>query len=1178
MRTTFWSGLIGLVCVLVVTDAPRAAAQSFQGGLRGAVKDADGVIQGADVTLINEDTTVARPTRTNEVGEYAFSSVNPGTYTLRVVQQGFKTFERRGIVIGTQQFLTLDVTMEVGAIQEEVTSTGELSTIETSNASTGEVLDKAALANQPSAARNAFMNAVSVQTVIASGDAQFNRMQDQSNASLISMGGGARRANNYLIDGVPITDLTNRPSLFATMESVAEVKVQVHTYDAEMGRTGGGAFNTTARSGSNEFHGSGYFQQRPDWGAANNFFNKRAGIPKPEGLYYVDYGGSSGGPIIRNKTFFWAAAEGYKSITTRNGQLIFPTDRERAGDFSQTFDRNGQLVVIYDPLTTRTVNGVTIRDPFPGNVIPADRINPVARNLVGLFPRPDVDTSGANGVANYLRTAQLHDDAKMVTTKVEHKLSDSWSLTGLYIISQTHEPSPTYWEATNPFADPGSGRLTRTPQVLALNTIMIPTPSTVLSLRFGLTDFPDKSAPISLGYDLTSLGFPAAFANSVTAQKFPAVNIRSGSALDIGEIGGASSMGDRGIGGSIWKSWGINGSLSKFVGRHTFKFGADFREIRTVGEELGQSAGTFIFDREWTQQNPLAGTASNNGSSLASFLLGLPSANSANVSSVPINVPLEFFVRYYGGYAQDDFRLTSKLTLNYGLRYEYETGMKEQENRFTVAFDRDAVSPLAELTGLDIRGGLRYAGLEGFPDYQTNPSKTKFSPRGGFAWSLNDRTVLRGGYGMFWAPWNYTAASTANYGQIGFSQTTFVDQSNRLTPTVTLDNPFPGGLIQPVGNSQGLLTGAGQQIQYIPQERKSPYVQQFSVDFQRELPGSMTASIGYSGARGDQVGYGGSGVGLVNINQLTPEQVAQWGPALNDRLPNPFFGIAGAGPLSTQATLTRAQLIRPFPQFLNILARDPGGARSRYHAVILKLEKRRSHGWGGRFNYTWSRLSDNQFGETNFFSTQNQGSLPLNSYDLDAEYGRGILDTPHRIVLSPTFELPFGQGRKWATGGWGDRLAGGWLVSMIATYETGFPINIVQQDNTNSFGGVQRPNWTGTDPTTDGPLYDDDSFIRLNNYINSAAYALAAPFTFGTAPRLDARNRTPFRTNYDVVFSKDTRILGSIMAQVRLEILNITNTPKFRQPAATLGSASFGTITSQSGFSRLTQLLFRVSW
>jgi hypothetical protein len=1153
------------VCVVLwlLASAPGASGQSFQGGLRGAVKDGDGVIPGAAVTLINEATHLTRETLTNESGEYAFAAVTPGVYTVRAALQGFKTFERKEMTIGTQQFITLDLPLVIGTIEEQVTVNGNTPLVETSNASVGHVLDKATLDSLPALNRNAYMSAVTtVPTVLAQGNPYFSRMEDQSNGSLVSLGGGPLRANNYLLDGVSVTDLQNRTSIFVTPEAIEELKVQVHTYDAEMGRSGGGVFNTTGRSGTNALRGSVFGQLRPNWAASLPYFDELAGKPKLTTPYYRYWGGSIGGPIKENKTFFWFAHEGYMTNSALSNQLFLPTARELAGDFSQTFDRNGRLIVIYDPLTTRLLpNGTYTRDAFPGNIIPGDRISTVARNISKFLPSPDSQVSAANGIANKQVTVPVSTWADQYYMKVEHKLSARDTFSGLFLAQPDNEGAAHYWEEVSPFADPGQGTEIRRAYIVALNNTYIPNNTTVVSLRYGWTSFNDREEPYST-YDLSGLGFPASFVNDVTFQKFPHATVE-------GYSNPSGFFGNRSVQRNRYNSWAANGAVSKLLGRQTVKFGADFRQIGVEVTGPEQASGDFNFTKSWTQQNPFVASGTQ-GSGIATFLLGIPTGTASVVT------PLNFFIRYYGGYLQDDIRVNGKLTVNAGVRYEYETGMGEAENRLTIAFDPAAVNPLSTLTGLDLTGGLIYAGQNGAPTYQGDPSKKKLSPRAGFAWSVTPETVVRGGYGLYWSPWVYSGPGSSNYGQIGYTQNNQIFHASDVIPTVSLDNPYPSGLAAPTGNTLGLFTGAGGPIQYVSQDRKSPYVQQYSVEIQRELSADMALSVGYVGARGDDLGYGGSSAAAININTLTRDQLAL-GSALTEQVPNPFYGVAAAGPFSRTPTIARGQLLRPFPEFGDVLELQTSGARTRYHAAVFQLNRRVSHGLGARLSYTWSRLDDDQFGQGSYYSAANQtaSSLaqPLDPRNPAAEYSRSLLDIPHRIIATPIVQLPFGADGRWLKSGIGNALAGGWMLSAVATYEAGSPINITQADNTGSFGGVQRPNLTGADPVTTG-----DTLDRLAGYINPAAYALAAPFTFGTAPRTDPSLRTPARTNYDVVVAKSLPFAGTARAQFRIEVLNATNNPKFVGPASRVGVATFGTITTQAGFSRTTQFLFRVDW
>jgi len=1177
----FRAALIG--ALLVVVTAGQLFAQGFQGGIRGSLKDAGGVVPGVEVTLTNEQTNVKRSTVTNERGEYVFANVDPGNYRVTAALQGYKTVDRAGIRVGTQQFLTLDLTMEVGAITESVTVTGQAPLIETGNASQGTVLDSAALQTLPAPGRNAFMIGTTVPTVIPSGDTQFNRQQDQTNASLISLGGGTRRGNNYTLDGVPITDLRNRASANPTIEALEDVKVQVHTYDAEMGRTGGGVFNTTLRSGTNAWHGTGFYQTRPISLSKNNYFSEKAGVAKPNNPYYLG-GGGFGGPIAKNRTFFWFAAENYTDVQTRNASEIMPTDLERAGNFSQTRNAAGQLVVIYDPQT---------RQPFAGNIIPSNRINPVANAMLKYLPAADTQVS--NGGANYNRTSLIKSKwTQEYTGKVEHKFNDQVSLTGFYLYNRSNEPCANYFgtaDQTEPnrFADPLDYILKRRPKILALNNTWVTSDSSVLALRFGVTRFPDNDT-LSIDFDPATLGFSSTFLNQISVQKFPQVRIRNYD--NEGRTLGAIEPTDRN-----WKSISANGAFSKFVGTHTFKFGADFRQIGLDFFSPGNGAGLFEFDRDITSSNGAGGAL--DGNSFASFLLGFPSALSTRQSQITRSTPVNLYTYYSGGYAQDDWRVSSKLTVNYGLRVENETGMAEKDNNFTVGFDPEATSALSSVTlpadtvaGVGprtVKGGLMYAGVNGNKTTQGNPPKLKWSPRVGTVYSMNTKTVLRAGYGLYWAPYNYPApsAATNNYGQVGFTNNTILAQSPAGTaPTVSLTNPFPNGILQPQGNNLGALAGVGTTFSYVDQNSTAPRVQQYSVDLQRELPGSQAITVSYVGSRGDKLGLGGSADTPVNINQLDPKYMAL-GARLNDVLPNPFFGNVNAGPLASQATLTRAQLLRPYPQFLNVNARHVLEGKSRYNAAVVEWTKRTTGGWGGRVSYTYSVLKDNLVGEDNFYSPISPG-LPLNNYNFipgsayynpDAEYGYSLLDVPHRVIIAPVVELPFGKGKRWgANSSATEWILGGWTLSAAINLQSGFPLTIQQTDNTGIFSGIQRPNLVGGNLATSGSFEDRLATAEhpTATWLNPAAFSAAPAFTFGNAPRTITDLRTPGQYNVDGVFMKNFNF-GSKSAQLKIEMLNLLNRPNVRALSGrnNFSNSNFGQTGVQAGFMRITQVMFR---
>ena len=414
-----------------------------------------------------------------------------------------------------------------------------------------------------------------------------------------------------------------------------------------------------------------------------------------------------------------------------------------------------------------------------------------------------------------------------------------------------------------------------------------------------------------------------------------------------------------------------NATISKFMGKHSVKVGADYRRI--VADTVPPNNATFGFTQAFTQ-GPNPNTASSiAGDAFASFLLGYPATGDINVST-----PGTYFTDYYSAFIQDDFRASSKVSLNFGLRYEYEPGIAAEGDRFTVGFDRDAPFPV-QVAGMDLKGGLMYAGVDGYPTRQGKPLNN-VSPRGGFAWSVTDRTVIRGGYGLYWVPPISDTGESA-IGSRGYSaSTTFLSSvDGGLTPVGTISNPFPAGITQPQGNSLGLATGAGSVIDFVDQDSEPGYVQQYSLDWQRELPGGMAIGFGYMGSRSERLSLGGTSDTTLNINQLDP-QFQALGTALQQTVPNPFFGNAAFGNLSRSATIARGQLLRPFPQFDNVLMHRVNQASARYNAIVTRWTKRMSNGYALDINHTFSRLEDNQFGESNTFSAR-QGNA-LNNYDL----------------------------------------------------------------------------------------------------------------------------------------------------------------------------------------------------
>jgi hypothetical protein len=767
----------------------------------------------------------------------------------------------------------------------------------------------------------------------------------------------------------------------------------------------------------------------------------------------------------------------------------------------------------------------------------------------------------------------------MFTFKVEHKFTDRWSLSGLYIYNKTTEPATESMPESHNFMDGAYDLLQRRPHLLVLNNTNILNDTTILSLRYGWTTWMDQTDKVPFTAGLSSLGFAPNFVNNIHADGrdlFPDLNFDE--VRDVGLSPGSRRR---------WTGpYSLNGALSKLWGNHTFKTGADFRKLGIKTTTFGENAGDFTFTRAFTSQTGVA----NSGHELASALLGLPRLGRVDFD----RGEFEWYTKYWGAYVQDDWRVTSNFTVNFGVRFEGEDGLREVENRQTVAFDRTAVNPINALVpkagtllqGRTITGGVIYAGVDGAPEEQGNLPAVTVSPRIGIAWSLNNDTVIRSGYGLFSAPWQYSATE---HGQIGFTRTTNMNQSADTTevPITTIDNPFPNGLIAPIGSSQGLLTGIGGDLNIIDQDRGASKIHQYSVDIQRELGFNTALTLGYTGATGRDIGFGGTNPTAININQIDPAvaRAAFPGPngtwdanALRQSIPNPFFGVAGAGEFATRATIPRGQLLRPFPQFgnINVFETTKGGKRQ-YHAMTIKLDKRTGQSWwGGRVNYTWSSTKDNQFGETSFYSRSL--NLPQNNYDLDAEYGVSNFDSPHRIIVAPIVRIPG------PSSGVAKLLFGDWQFTAIGEFVSGAPLNAtisggVSDQNLGLLGGRQRPNLTG-DPNIDASDADRVASSDHPNasWFDRAAFANPGLGQYGNAPRTISDARWQFRNTIDVVLAKNVRLPAGHSTEVRFEILNLTNTAKFAAGNANTDSidlTSFSRVTAQASFMRIWQLTFR---
>jgi hypothetical protein len=1137
-------GILVLALVLIGLTASTLSAQSYYGVVRGIVADPNGgVVAATKVTLINEGTSEQRATNTNASGEYNFNEVVPATYSIVCESPGFKRFERKGLVVATQAQITVDVKLEVGQVTESVQVTEAAPLVEASNASQGQVLDNQKLVDLPNLGRNPFMMAKLSTNVQQVGPPAYNRMEDQSGSSMISIAGGPVRGNNYLIDGIPITDANNRAIIIPTLESVQEVKIQANTYDAEMARTGGGMFNTLMKSGTNAFHGSAYGHVRRTSMDANAFFSNAAGIPIAD-QPNTTWGASFGGPIWiphvyngKNKTFFFLGVEHYDDWSSDSSNFNLPTALERAGNFSQShISAGGPLLSVIDPTTG---------NPFPGNIIPQSRITAVGANIAALYPTPATQPAyyGANDLA---LSSTIKARAVQYTGKIDEDITSWWRVSLSYLRYYSLEPGDTWFNSP---ATTSGWRLQRRVDATQVNSIFTVNPTTVVTLRYGFNRFPNFDYNSSQGYNIANLGFSKNYASTVSpaVAEFPQINMTS--IYGLGDSGDWSYYDEA--------SHNFSAAVDKFVGRHSLRGGFDYRHLATSGAGITCTTGCYTFNTNNTLVN------SNTGVDLADLLLGLPFDRNADTSET-----LTDFIPYYAWFVQDNFRW-SKLTINMGIRWEHEGGVQETHNGLLTGFNTTATNVLAsQVPSLNLKGAAEYAGVGGAPVAAGNYNSQKWGPRVGAAYQLNSKTVLRGGYGLFWAPQIYLGGPL---GTPGYANVT--DITGKSTTDV-MTNPFPAGLLAPIGNTQGAAVGIGTSLNnLIDPQTKSPRVHQYSVDVQRELKGNIALEVGYVGSHSTHLTLGQP---TVNVDALNPSYLSQGATALNAPVANPFANVPQvAGGTLSGATIPAFRLLLPYPAYTAINEQFGDTNYANYNSMVIKVTKRFSQGLTFLSAFTWSVNKDESSGGVGSSLNGSPGG-PQNPYTFAGEYSYSNIDAPLRWTSSVSYELPIGKG-KWLLNNSNratDMILGNWTINAVSVFLSGFPLQIIQNNANSQYGyAVQRPNETSTAPATSGSLES-----RLYNYINPAAFTVAPPATFGNTPRTLGNLRGPTEANWDLSVFKNIPIREGMKAQFRAEALNAFNTPYFYSPQTSISNGSFGQINGQANFSRQLQLAIRFSF
>jgi len=1128
------------VVLAAVFTASFLSAQLTTGSVTGSVTDVSGAaVRGAALTLANAGTGIVRQAVSDDAGNFRFLQLPVGTYNLDANSSGFKTFRREGIIVETDRSLAVPVSFQIGSVSETVVVSAGTPLLDPNTSSLGTVMDQRKVEDLPLNGRNPMNLANLIPTVRGIGG--FGGLVTSTwGMSAVTIGGSSPLANGYLVDGIANDKMIDAgASTLLPVESTEEFKVLTNNMSAEFGRTGGGIISVISKSGTNQFHGSLFEYLRNAAIDANEFFANKAGVPVLP-FVFNQFGGSVGGPVKKDKLFFFFNYEGVRESITTDSVITSPTPLQRAGNFSQTFTAGNAPIIIYDPKTTRpdpARPGSYIRDQFPGNIIPQDRLNPVALNVLKYYPLPNQAGLPGSQSQNLFTAGSKLLNNDTYTGKVDYNLSSQRRISGRYTSDDLHWTQPNYFHN----AADVDGRAVLIPHhsgsVSYTDSL---SPSFLLDAKAGVNRENEHYLSPSQGIDITSLGFPQSLAQQ--AQR----GFGKGPGFPRFTIADASAFGRPDNLGNPSSSSSASVALTKIAGAHTLKTGYEFRNYRRNDYGTSSPYGAYTFSRGFTQgPNPLqASTAAGYG--VASFLLGDPSSASAGYTTDNTKA-----FSYEALFVQDDWKATRRLTLNLGLRWEYESAVHD---RYKVLsnFDPNVTSPLT-VPGLQLKGGLAFPGVNGLPSGLLDPSLKNFGPRLGLAYQAASNIVLRGGYGIMYVP-----TLGAAYPSSGFTITTPMTTSidGGLTPYNDLSNPFPTGIQKPTGSSLGAATGIGTPISGELRNTHRGYVQEYNFTVQYQPKANWLVEAAF---------VGNHGVGLqmysVPLDILSQSNFAL-GTALQQSVPNPFNGIIPTGPLSA-ATITRSQLLLPYPQFTSVDGGYQFRGSSTYNALTLKLEKRFSAGFSLLAAYTFSKMLD--LGDNTVQARPGEaiGTAVQNWNDLAAEKSLSLVNVPQRVVLTALWAIPTGNPQNRIL----KSALGGWQVNAISTLQAGTPIAL----SASATGGANRPN------VVPG-VNDSVPHQTLAQWFNTAAFTSPAPYTFGNVSRTLPDVLSPGLVNVDLSVLRAFAIMERYRLQFRAEAFNLNNTPQFAGPGNSITSGTFGAITATLNQPRVFQFALRIDF
>ena len=1114
--TMMASLLLGTACLSCFI--PTATAQVGQAEMTGEVRDPSGAVVPSCKVLVTEvRTNLSYSSTTGPGGVYAFGHLKPGAYTLTVEAQGFKRFVREGIQLATGELIRLDVELVLGSESEIVLVNEDATLLRTESGGLGQVISNRKIVDLPLNGRN-FVPLIALAPGVAL----------PPGGLLPRINGGRPRVNEYLYDGISVLQPEpGQVAFYPVIDAIQEFKVDTNSPPAEFGRFNGGVINLTTKSGSNEYHGSAFeFFRNEVLNARNLFAPATPSNPQKPRFRRNQFGFAFGGPIKQDKTFFFLDYQGLRSDIGRVRTSTVPTLLQRQGIFTEAV--SGSVPKIYDPATTApTPGGGYVRDPFPGNAIPAGRIDPVALTLLKRYPLPT-----SKGTANnYRRIDNEGDNQDQFDVRVDHRFCDRDQIFGRFSYAKDVADPVTPLPEGSGNITSGAIALTKTPSYSWASSYLHTFNARLTNeVRFGYTRRSiDRRALLLDAPPSESLNLPGIPSNSAFQNELPTFL-----------IDGLQQLGPSANTDSVFRTdvTQLTDGLSVLRGRHSLKIGLDFRWERLDVVQPPSPTGQFRFSTLFTDLPGVTGT----GNSLASFLLGQVQTFSIDLQNKVLR-PRAGIQEYF---VQDDWKVTQRLTINAGVRYTLNFPSTEVDNQGAV-FDLQAQQ-------------LDYLGPDGNSRSARELHKLDFGPRLGVAYRLTEKTVIRSGYGVIWLEQaGITTPFTAP--QFPFLQTVTQRNLDNINPAFIL-SAGPSVASIPLTPDAGL----GQGVFAVDRGLGSGYAQQWNLAIQRELSRNFSLEVAYAGSKITHIG-----IPDTNINQLTVDQLSL-GSALLKRVPNPYFGEIPRSSSLGDPTIPQGQLLKAFPRFTTVSLYRNNVGNTDYHALEVKLAKRFSSGFSFLICYTRSKLIDEA---SSVFDasilTGPVANFPVaDSFNRRLERDLSTGDIPNVFVASYTYELPFGPGRRFNPGGFTGRLIRGWELAGVTTFQSGFPLAVTQATNFNAFAGfgTQRPNRVAN-PELPGNERSTAQFF------DTAAFVVAPQFKLGTSSRNPVRG--PDYQDVDLALIKRTYIRERMNVEFRAEFFNLTNTPPLNAPNTVLATPGFGSITS-AGDPRVIQFALKFNF